>query len=118
MTGQRDGAPRITLQTIAVLRVLLDEPTNGHYGLEMARAAGLKSGTIYPILARLEQAGWITSAWEDIDPVAAGRRPRRYYQLTVMGTQRAQKALRDAQQLVSPDPVFLPGRPLPRGSPA
>jgi len=84
---------RMTLQTQHVLRVLLDDPSAEHYGLEVAKAAGLPSGSLYPILARLEQAGWLTSDWEEIDEREAGRRRRRYYRLTPNGTAQADQAL-------------------------
>src|SRR5512132_394997 len=71
--------PRMTLQTLKVLKVLFSDPLGEHYGLEIANQAGLKSGTIYPILVRLEEYKWVTSDWEEIDPVVEGRRPRRYY---------------------------------------
>lgn len=75
----------MTLQTQAIMSALLENPSTPHYGLELARTAGLASGTIYPILARLERAGWVRSELEDIDPKVAGRRPRRYYMLTGEG---------------------------------
>lgn len=72
----------MSVQTQAILAALLDEISAPKYGLEMAKSAGLPSGTIYPILARLERAGLIESEPEDIDASTAGRRPRRYYKLT------------------------------------
>jgi len=78
--------PKMSVQTQAILAALLQDVTRPHYGLEMAKAAGLPSGTIYPILARLEREGWVESEREDIiDASAAGRRPRRYYRLTGEG---------------------------------
>lgn len=87
-------ALRMTLQTQLVLRALLDEPSKERYGLELCDLVGLPSGTIYPILARLEQVGWVHSTWED--PVAheAARRPRRrFYRLTSDGAEHARGAL-------------------------
>jgi PadR family transcriptional regulator, regulatory protein PadR len=108
--------PQMTVQTQAVLRVLLDDPQGEHYGLEVAKAAGLASGSLYPILARLEQAGWVNSAWEEIDERAAGRRRRRYYSLTPDGTVWAQQALADTlgrlapQQTMVAKPIWAGGR--------
>jgi PadR family transcriptional regulator PadR len=99
-------SPRMTLQTRLVLKVFADAPGDDHYGLEIARAAGLPSGTIYPLLARLETAGWLASGWEDIDPAAAGRRRRRYYRLTGEGEKRAAQALSDPSRL--PSQVLAP----------
>jgi PadR family transcriptional regulator PadR len=95
-------ALRMTLQTQTVLRVLLDDPLGEHYGLEISKAAGLPSGSLYPILARLEQAGWATSDWERVDQHAAGRRRRRYYRLTPDGAIWAEQALASTVRRLSP----------------
>ena len=89
MTG-----PRMTPHTIAVLRVLLEDPAIPRYGLDIARQAGLKTGTLHPILNRLQQAGLIESFWEDpADHENQGRPRRRYYRLTDQGAERARTAL-------------------------
>src|SRR5499425_1207686 len=56
--------PRMTLQTQLVLRAMLAEPAAERYGLQLCALTGLASGTIYPIVARLEQLGWVESNWE------------------------------------------------------
>jgi DNA-binding PadR family transcriptional regulator len=71
----------MTLPTQLVLLALLDQPDRERYGLELSELAGLATGTIHPILARLEQAGWLRSRWEQIDPAERGRPRRRYYRL-------------------------------------
>jgi PadR family transcriptional regulator PadR len=83
----------MTLPTQLVLRALLEHPTRQRYGLELGQAAGLASGTIHPILARLERMGWLESAWEDVDPHEQGRPRRRYYRLTPDGAERARDGL-------------------------
>ena len=87
------SGPRMTLPTQLVIRTLLYEPTREMYGLEICAAAELPSGTIHPILARLEQAGWRESRWEDVDPSEKGRPRRRYYRLTSDGAELARAAL-------------------------
>jgi len=84
---------RMTLQTQMVLRVILANPTSTFYGLELTRSTTLASGTIHPILARLETAGWLESYWEDVDPNAVGRPRRRFYRLTTDGVEQARSAL-------------------------
>jgi PadR family transcriptional regulator PadR len=83
----------MTLPTQLVLRALLAEPTREMYGLQVCAEAGLPSGTIHPILARLEGLGWVESRWEDADPAAEGRPRRRYYKMTEDGAERARIAL-------------------------
>ena len=83
----------MTIPTQLVLRAMLAEPTQEKYGLQICTAAGLPSGTIHPILARLEGLGWLESRWEDADPRQEGRPRRRYYRLTPDGTERARLAL-------------------------
>src|SRR5688572_25758895 len=85
--------PRMTIPTQRVLEALLDDPAREHYGVEIGNAAGLRSGTVHPILARLEGVGWLTSRWEDVDPQAEGRPARRYYRLTADGVQAARAAV-------------------------
>jgi len=97
--------PRMTLQTQMVLKALLAEPREEHYGLEIARQAGLPSGTIYPLLARLESAGWLESGWEEIDESQEGRRRRRYYKLTGDGARHARRVLKSTMRLMFPELV-------------
>ena len=86
--------PRMTLQTQLVLRAMLAEPAAERYGLQLCEETGLPSGTIYPIVARLEQLGWVESSWEDPhEHIEAGRPRRRYYRLTEEGAQQARDAL-------------------------
>lgn len=67
-----------------VLALLAERP---RFGLEMVRdlshADGLltSEGTVYPLLNRLRDAGWVTSRWRHED----GQRPRRYYSITDQG---------------------------------
>lgn len=86
----------MTLATRAVLAAFLAGPADEHYGLQIADAAGLPGGTIYPILIRLEQCGWLESRWEDIDPQEEGRPQRRYYRLSERGAQAATTAMAKA----------------------
>lgn len=97
----------MTIPTQLVLSALLADPTRELYGLEIGQEVGLPSGTVHPILARLEGVGWIESRWEDIDPRDVGRPARRYYRLTGAGVMAAQRALAEAYR---PSRI---GRPIP-----
>jgi PadR family transcriptional regulator len=82
--------------TMAVTRVLaafLEQPDVDRYGLDLMRATGAPSGTLYPILVRLQRAGWVRAAWEDVDTVQVGRPARRYYRLTADGRAAARMEL-------------------------
>ena len=83
----------MTIPTQLVLRTFLHDPSRELYGVEISEAAGLPSGTVHPILARLEGVTWVESHWEDIDPRKEGRPARRYYRLTSSGLEFAQSAL-------------------------
>lgn len=82
-----------------VLRVLVADPTAEHYGYDLMKAARLPSGTLYPMLARLQQEGLVDSQWEEQRPDAAGRPPRKYYRLTAEG---ARVALLELAQAKTP----------------
>lgn len=89
---------RMTQAMQQVLRQALQEPTREFYGFEIGRAVGLPSGTVTPILARLEQAGILTSRSEDVDPRQAGRPRRRYYRFAPDGVELARDHLARAYQ--------------------
>ena len=84
---------RVTISVAQVLAVLLEDPQAERYGLELMRATGQPSGTLYPILTRLQEAGWVRADWEQIDPSVAGRPARRYYRLTAEGALAARTEL-------------------------
>jgi DNA-binding PadR family transcriptional regulator len=81
----------MTASVLKVVAALLTAAGDERYGLELMRATGLPSGTLYPILVRLERAGWVESRWEDADPTAEGRPARRYYRLTADGAAEARR---------------------------
>jgi PadR family transcriptional regulator len=70
--------------TMALILQALD---NGYkYGLEVMTVTGLASGTVYPALRRLEDAGYVDSKWEKQSIAVAEQRPaRKYYEVTKEG---------------------------------
>jgi PadR family transcriptional regulator PadR len=64
-------------------------------GAGIARITQLPSGTLYPILMRLEQANWVQSVWEDGDPHELGRPRRRLYSITAFGSKSARAAFKE-----------------------
>jgi PadR family transcriptional regulator, regulatory protein PadR len=87
--------PRITTQTLKVLGALMSRTQDEISGAEIARSTKLASGTLYPILLRLEEAGWVESRWETETPQELGRPRRRLYQVTGIGLRRARSAFRE-----------------------
>jgi PadR family transcriptional regulator PadR len=79
----------MTLQSLKVLQAFLDDPAARLAGADIQRAAHLASGTLYPILFRLEAAGWLRCSWEQVNPSEAGRPRRRLYVITPLGVRRA-----------------------------
>ncbi len=77
-----------------VLRAFLEDPAASRYGYDLMKAAKLPSGTLYPMLARLQEQGLVTSEWET--PAEEGQRPRRYYKLTGKGVSIARLELAEA----------------------
>ncbi|HEX4060039.1 MAG TPA: helix-turn-helix transcriptional regulator [Streptosporangiaceae bacterium] len=74
---------KMTASLERVLRAFLDDPAVPRYGYDLMKVAGLKSGTLYPLLSRLETQKLVTSGWET--PRSEGERPRKYYRLTGEG---------------------------------
>jgi DNA-binding PadR family transcriptional regulator len=86
---------RLSPQTIEVLRALAAQGDGWLYGLEITAATSLKSGSLYPILVRLDERGLLEGRWTPSDK--PGRPPRHAYRITGGG----RSALHNAQA-VSP----------------
>jgi PadR family transcriptional regulator, regulatory protein PadR len=84
--------PRLSHHVLRVLRLFAEQPTVSLAGSDVSKQTGMLSGTIYPILMRLERAGWLSSQWENLDPRDAGRPRRRLYHLTALGYNKSQAA--------------------------
>ncbi len=110
--------PKMTMALLRILAVLLEDPAAKHYGLELCKAAGMRSGSVYPLLMRLEQQGWLSSDWEQADPHKEKRPRRRFYQLTSLGERGARAMLHDAQQALARGTRHPLGSPTPGGMPA
>ncbi|WP_291054534.1 PadR family transcriptional regulator [Herbiconiux sp.] len=82
---------RVTAPTLDVLAILLSAEADPIFGLEIMKRSGRPSGTIYPILERLERQGWITSTWEENTTTQLHR--RRVYTFTPEGAAAARALL-------------------------
>ena len=93
-----------------VLGAFLADPSAPRYGYDLMKAARLQSGTLYPLLARLEREKLVASEWET--PQQEGQRPRKYYQLTAEGVRVARLELARVSAR-RPRASTRPGRPVP-----
>lgn len=78
--------PRISTETLRVLENFVERPADWRYGYELSRETGLKSGTLYPLLMRLEKHGLLEARWETTEN---GVPPRHTYRLTPSGLELA-----------------------------
>ncbi len=86
---------RLTRTTTRALSAFLEAPGSWRYGYELMKVADLSSGTLYPLLARLSEDGWLESRWGESEH--PGRPPRQLYRLTAVGRVRARDALERAE---------------------
>ncbi len=82
----------MSAQTLYVLGALTHRELCGR---EIADATNLASGTMYPILVRLEASAWVSSRWEEGDPAVLGRPRRRFYKITEDGRRKSRLALQE-----------------------
>jgi PadR family transcriptional regulator PadR len=103
---------KMTGPLVRVLRAFLDDAAAPRYGYDLMKAASLQSGTLYPLLARLERQKLVRSAWET--PQQEGQRPRKYYRLTGEGIRVARLELaRASRSRPAPARPGHPGRLAP-----
>lgn len=105
---------RISNQMLRLAGAMLETPEEPRYGLELSKSSGLKTGTIYPALARMEQAGWIESRWESERAEDLGRPRRRFYQLTGVGEVVLRGAIDDQLRATQRSATRNPRQPSPK----
>lgn len=76
---------RRTKPLLHVAMALMEEPDGRHWGYDLTKRAGIRSGVLYPVLHRMLEEGWLTDGWEDPVSIQGKRPPRRYYELTDEG---------------------------------
>jgi DNA-binding PadR family transcriptional regulator len=86
--------PNRSPQTAALIRELAQTPHEWRHGYDLAQAAQLFSGTLYPLLMRLEKSGLLESRWE---ASPQPNRPRRHmYRITGEGIALANELAKEA----------------------
>jgi PadR family transcriptional regulator PadR len=103
-------ARRPSPQTVAILNALAAKASDWSHGYDLCRSLGLKAGTVYPILMRLAERGYVETAWEQ--EVPQGRPPRHLYRLSAAGAEQVHE-LRHAEAQQSPGRSWVAGRPAP-----
>jgi DNA-binding PadR family transcriptional regulator len=86
---------RLTRTTTRTLLACLEAPRSWRYGYNLMKVTDLSSGTLYPLLARLAEDGWLESRWEESE--LPGKPARQLYRLTAAGRIQARHALERAQ---------------------
>jgi PadR family transcriptional regulator PadR len=81
---EKHGRP-ITRKGFAILAAFIENPRLEISGADIIKRTGMLSGTLYPILARFEREGLLSSRWEKEEPSDLGRPRRRLYQITALG---------------------------------
>jgi PadR family transcriptional regulator PadR len=89
---------RTTRALVQVVIVLLDDPTGRHWGYELSKRSGVRSGVLYPMLTRMLGENWLTDGWEDPTTIQDKRPPRRYYELTDEGRHALGAVLEEARR--------------------
>ena len=89
------NTPRMSPETLRVLQSFLERATDWRYGYELSRETKLKSGTLYPILMRLEKYKLLEARWVATQD---GVPQRHTYRLTPNGLELAKTQLTEARQ--------------------
>jgi PadR family transcriptional regulator PadR len=100
---------RKTHALIQVAAALMADVGGQHWGYDLSRRAGVRSGVLYPILRRMLDEGWLEDGWEEPTATKDGRPARRYYTLTDHGITELGGLLEAARQ----DARFVNLRGLP-----
>src|SRR5271155_2151822 len=86
---------RLSKQTLQVLDALLTRPGQWLHGYSLSQSTGIPSGTLYPILMRLDKLHWLETRWEESK--MPGRPPRHLYRLSGTAREWAREEIRAAR---------------------
>lgn len=89
----------MTHASVGVALALMSDPGGRHWGYDLSRRSGVRSGVMYPVLSRMLDAGWLADGWEDRET----RGPRRRYYVV---TEQGRKALTAMLDEARADPRF------------
>src|SRR5262249_53704903 len=95
--------PRLTANVYRILASIMASAQRELAGADLIRTTRLMSGTLYPLLIRLENAGWLKARWESEPASSLGRPKRRYYSVTNKGAAHARAYERE---LITLNPLF------------
>ena len=100
---------RRTHALLQVALALMQDATGRHWGYELSKWSGVRSGVMYPILQRMLDEGWLTDGWEDQEQVGRAKRPpRRYYEVTNAGKAALGAVLARARSDARFQPILAP----------
>lgn len=89
----------MSAKTLKVLTILLSASDEKFSGTDIGRRTKLQSGTLYPILARLEEAGWLESRWEAENLKNLGRGRKHFRRITNLGVWNAKRVIENSKSL-------------------
>jgi PadR family transcriptional regulator PadR len=93
--------PNASKQARLLFQEMLKTPHEWRYGYELSRQTNLLSGTLYPLLIRLSDQGFLEAKWEE--PERPGKPSRHAYRLTASGVSFAQASqAKDAKLMLRP----------------
>src|SRR5215475_14389202 len=105
---------RRTYALVQVAIALMTDASVRHWGYELSKLSGVRSGVMYPLLQRMLDQGWLADGWEDQAQVGKAKRPpRRYYELTDEGKIALGALVAEARHDARFAPVI--SRPIARG---
>ena len=112
MPRQSPNLPRpLSLSAVAVLDAVARRI---RHGFDIMDATGLPSGTVYPILGRLERDGYVRSRWEAQSTASREKRPpRRYYEVTASGAKTLAHSIEHYRTLGGRQALSAARAPLP-----
>jgi len=86
---------QVTLVFLKVLSVFLEYPNQKFCGMDIMKKLKLRSGTVYPLLVKMETAGWLKREFEEVDPKVVKRPAKILYQISPSGIRAGDKLVKE-----------------------
>lgn len=84
---------RVTVAFLRILEFFVLNEKSSYCGADVMKYLNLPSGTVYPLLTRMTNSGWLNRELENVNPKLVGRPAKRFYQISNTGLKEGKKLI-------------------------
>lgn len=97
---------QVTVAFLRILELFIANDKSSYCGSDVMRFLNLPSGTVYPLLTRMTNAGWLNRELENVNPKLVGRPAKRFYQISSTGLKEGKRLISSQKVPITADAII------------